>query len=86
MAKNEIEARIRWTHGSRQAGSVGRASPPNFSAGRGGGMGPRGIPVGLSGANVPGALSAYRACRMHRLLVGACLYRFFIFKIKNGGH
>ena len=27
IAKNEIEARMRWTHGSRQAMSVGKASP-----------------------------------------------------------
>ena len=35
IAKNEIEARMRWTHGSRQAMSVGKASPPNLLSGRG---------------------------------------------------
>ena len=53
IAENEIEAQMRWTHGSRQAESVGRASLPNLSAGRGGEVGSRGIPVGLSAAQEP---------------------------------
>ena len=50
IAKNEIEARMRWTHGSRQAEKVGRANPPNFPLGHGRGVGPWGIPMGLSAA------------------------------------
>ena len=50
IAKNEIEARMRWTHGSRQAEKVGRANPPNFSVRRGREVGLRGTPVGLSAA------------------------------------
>ena len=41
---------MRWTHGSRRAGNVGRAIPPNFPFGRGREMGPQEIPAGLSGA------------------------------------
>ena len=85
MAKNEIEARMRWTHGSWQAEKVGRASPPNRFSGRGEVVGPQGIPAGLSAANAAGALSAYRelrflhGCRgVKELSVGACLYRLFI--------
>ena len=48
MTKNEIEARMRWTHGSRQAGKVGKANPPNFPAGHGWEVGLREIPAGLS--------------------------------------
>ena len=56
IAKNEIEARMRWTHGSRQAGNVGRASPPNFSLGHRRKVGPRGIPAGLSAGDRGGAI------------------------------
>ena len=48
IAKNEIEARMRWTHGSRQAGNVGRANSPNSPNGRGRRVGLREIPVVLS--------------------------------------
>lgn len=48
MSKNEIEARMRWTHGSRRAANVGGASPPNGFSGHGGAVGPWGIPAGLS--------------------------------------
>ena len=81
IAKNEIEARMRWTHGSRQARNVGRASPPNRFSGRGGAVGPQGIPAGLSAAYAAGALSAYREFHtfgVNQLSVGACLYRLFI--------
>lgn len=50
IAKNEIEARMRWTHGSRQAEKVGKANPPNFSTGHGGEVGPWEILTGLSAA------------------------------------
>ena len=53
IAKNEIEARMRWTHGSWQAEKVGRANPPNFSAGRGREVGLRETPAGLSAARLP---------------------------------
>ena len=56
IAKNEIEARMRWTHGSRQAGNVGRANPPNFPPGHGRGVGPWGIPMGLSAGDCGGAI------------------------------
>ena len=81
IAKNEIEARMRWTHGSRQARNVGRASPPNRFSGRGEVVGPQGIPAGLSAANAAGALSAYREFHtfgVNQLSVGACLYRLFV--------
>ena len=61
IAKNEIEARMRWTHGSRQAEKVGRANPPNFLLGHRREVGPWGIPMGLSAAQAAGALSANRA-------------------------
>ena len=61
ITKNEIEARMRWTHGSRQAENMGRASPPNCFAGHGGAVGPWEIPAGLSAVQTAGALSAYRA-------------------------
>ena len=72
---------MRWTHGSRRAGNVGRAIPPNFPFGRGREMGPQEIPAGLSGAYGRGALSAYREFHtfgVNQLSVGACLYRLFI--------
>ena len=83
MAKNEIEARMRWTHGSWQAEKVGRASPPNSFSGRGRGMGSQERPVKLSAAFAAGALSAYRECCLHILSVGACLYRFFMKKMED---
>ena len=50
IAENEIEARMRWTHRSRQAEKVGRANPPNFLLGHRREVGPWGIPMGLSAA------------------------------------
>ena len=58
MTKNEIEARMRWTHRSRRAVRVGRANPPNFSPGHGRKVGLRGTPLGLSVRMLTGALSA----------------------------
>ena len=80
IAKNEIEARMRWTHGSRQAEKVGRASPPNISLGRGGGVGPWGIPAGLSAGDRRCAirLQSLTPRGVHVLSVGACLYRLFL--------
>ena len=74
---------MRWTHGSRQARNVGRASPPNSFSGRGRGMGSQERPVKLSAAFAAGALSAYRECCLHILSVGACLYRFFMKKMED---
>ena len=53
ITKNEIEARMRWNHRSRQAVNVGRASPPNFSSRRGWKVGPWETPAGLSAVKVP---------------------------------
>ena len=48
IPKNEIEARMRRVHGSRRAEIVEEASPPNSLVRYGQGVGPRGIPTGLS--------------------------------------
>ena len=66
IAKNEIEARMRWTHGSRQAGNVGKANPPNFPDGRERRVGLWEIPAGLSAAGAAGALSAYRTLHVFK--------------------
>ena len=62
----------------------GKGNSAEFSvrarAGDGSGGNTRGTVRGLSAA---GALSAYRECCVHRLSVGACLYRFFITKLKK---
>ena len=85
IPENEIEARMRRDHGSRRARIVGEASPPNSLVRYGQGVGPWGIPTGLSAEFSAGALSAYRelrflhGCRgVKELSVGACLYRLFI--------
>ena len=56
IAKNEIEARMRCTYGSRQAEKVGRANPPNFLLGHRREVGPWGIPMGLSAGDCGGAI------------------------------
>jgi len=56
IAKNEIEARMRWTPGSRQAEKGRRANPPNLSGGRIEEVGPWEIPAGLSAACRRGAI------------------------------
>ena len=75
---------MRRDHGSRRARIVGEASPPNSLVRYGQGVGPWGIPTGLSAEFSAGALSAYRelrflhGCRgVKELSVGACLYRLF---------
>jgi hypothetical protein len=60
MATNEIEVRMRWTHGSWQTMNVGRAIPPNLSDGHEREVGPWGIPTGLSAEFSAGVLSANR--------------------------
>ena len=61
---------------------AGEANPPNPLPGHGQGVGPRGIPAGLSAVRAAGALSANRnttpGCGVQVLSVGACLYRLFI--------
>ena len=81
IPENEIEARMRRDHGSRRARIVGEASPPNSLVRYGQGVGPWGIPTGLSAEFSAGALSAYREFHtfgVNQLSVGACLYRLFI--------
>ena len=84
IAQNEIEARMRWTQGSRRAENLGRAIPPNLSAGRGREVGPREIPAGLSAARLPQGryplTETPRLSGREWLSVGACLYRLFILR------
>ena len=63
IPENEIEARMRRSSGSRRARNGGEASPPNFLSRYEQGVGPRGIPAGLSAGRPAGALSAYRELR-----------------------
>ena len=89
---------MRRVHGSRRAGIVEEASPPNSLFRYGQGVGPRGIPTGLSAGIPAGALSAYRKLRLlweHRgakeLSVGGVSLPTFLLlqptdKKKDGGH
>ena len=52
ITQNEIEARMRQCHGSRRAMILAEASPPNSPSRYGRGVGPWGIPAGLSAALV----------------------------------
>ena len=56
IPKNEIEARMRRDHGSRRAGIVEEASPPNSLFRYGQGVGPWGIPAELSAVFRGGAI------------------------------
>ena len=89
---------MRRDHGSRRARIVGEASPPNSLVRYGQGVGPWGIPTGLSAEFSAGALSAYRELRFllygkgaKELSVGGVSLPTFLLlqptdKKKDGGH